>query len=100
MKVTEITGEFDLHDLAKCSGVSVDNICTVFAVLAEALAVHRRADLHDIGVFKLEQRAPRHGTTPDGQAWETPERWQATFDAAPDFADLIQSSRTDDEEVI
>ena len=94
MKVTEIAGEFDLLDLSKCSGVSVDDICTVFATLAEALAVHNRADLHDIGVFKLEKRAPRHGNTPDGQPWETPERWQATFDAAPDFADLIESNRT------
>ena len=100
MKVQDITGEFDLHDLSKCSGVSLDDIRAVFNTLAEAIAVHRRADLHEIGVFKLEKRAPRHGHTPDGQEWATAERWQATFDAAPDFADLIESNRSDGEEVI
>lgn len=59
-------------------------------VLAEALAEHSRVEIHEIGVFKLDQREAREGVTPDGNAWQTPERKKVEFDAAPRLATAIQ----------
>lgn len=58
-------------------------------VLAEALAEHGRVEIHEIGVFRLENRAAREGVTPGGEAWETPERKKVEFDAAPALASAI-----------
>lgn len=58
-------------------------------VLAEALAEHGRVEIHEIGVFRLENRAAREGVTPSGEAWETPERKKVEFEAAPALASAI-----------
>lgn len=58
-------------------------------VLADALAEHGRVEIHEIGVFRLENRVAREGVTPGGEVWETPERKKVEFDAAPALASAI-----------
>lgn len=82
----EFSGEFDLHDLAANSGVSVADIIKIFDTIAQAVAEQDRVELHHIGVFSLKDRAPRHGTTPGGEPWETPERREIIFQPSDVFA--------------
>lgn len=63
------------------------------AVLANALVEHQRVEIHELGVFKLQKRAPEKGVTPTGQIWETPERLKVTFHAAPALTRIV-SERT------
>jgi nucleoid DNA-binding protein len=83
--------EFDLTDMALAAAhrtgfspkACKDVLDAFAAILPEVLAEYGRADLHHIGVFRIEKRAPRSGITPDGQPWDTPERQEVVYHAAP-----------------
>lgn len=100
--------EFDLNDLAQqvaaeCytpdgfddseeikKNLKRDIVCAFRKIgLALVNSEGHRMEIHGIGVFKLEHRAARKGTNPNGVPWETPERHEITFTAAPKFAGLI-----------
>ena len=44
-----------------------------------------RMRVNDLGTFHLRGRAPRKGTTPGGQNYETPARKTVTFKPASNF---------------
>lgn len=106
MEVKDIKGEADKNEIAQITAHrtgenpdAVRNLAdTLFEVIAEAVAVHHRVELHDIGTFSLILRAPRSGVNPFGQHWETAERYEVKFDASPKFAELVQAHMTLDPE--
>ena len=61
-----------------------------FVEIPDALAEFKRIELHGFGVFRLEIRAPRHGKTPDGKEWSTPERQEIVFHASPEMRQAIE----------
>lgn len=84
--------EYDRTDLsyaiAEHSGLSPVEAMLVLqslaAVLSDALIQGGgRVEVRDLGVFRLEKRAPRSGMTPDGEQWSVPERQEIVFHAAP-----------------
>lgn len=83
--------EYDRSDMATAIGEKTAmypaNVIEVFKAFAEilpvALAEYGRVEIHDLGVFSIAHRAARTGTTPDGEAWSTPERQEIVFHAAP-----------------
>ena len=90
--------EFDRADLAREIAERTGHDFTVVldvlkffpSVLADALVEFEgRAELKDIGVFKLQHRAPRRGVNPNGVPWETPERQSIEFEAAPFLAGIV-----------
>lgn len=97
MEVKDIKGEADLNELRQITlhrtGENPDTVANItgefFRVIGEALGVHGRVELHGIGVFSLELRAPRSGTDPNGNTWSTPDRFEIEFSAAPAFAKLV-----------
>jgi nucleoid DNA-binding protein len=107
MQVKDIHGEADLNDLRQIvlhrTGQDPDTVAdiieAVFDVIAEMLAIHDRVDFHNIGVFKLVHRAPRKGVTPDGEPWETPERYEIEFEAAPHYARKVEEYSGPNEDV-
>lgn len=80
MEVKDIQGVADLNEIrqiiAHRRGIDVGTVGDVldefFSVNAECVAVHGGTRISGVGVFKLVPRAPRKGTTPDGQPWERP----------------------------
>jgi nucleoid DNA-binding protein len=92
-EVENIGPEFDLTDMATAvagkTGYSAKTCREVLeafaATLPDALVAHQgRMEFHGLGVFRIEERAPRKGVTPDGQQWEKPnERQEVVFHAAP-----------------
>lgn len=82
--------EFDLGNMADLiateTGINPHNTREVLAKFAEllpqALVKYSRVELSGLGVFRLKMRAARAGVFA-GQAWETPERVQVRFKAAP-----------------
>ena len=92
--------EFDRKDLAANIadelGIETAAVLKVLEKQAEILAgalslpdFGHRVELHHFGVFRLERRAARSGHTPDGQPWETPERYEVVFHASPAFTRQI-----------
>ena len=92
--------EFDRHDLAANIadelGMETATVLEVLEKQAEILAgalslpdFDHRVELHHFGVFRLEHRAARSGHTPDGQPWQTPERYEVVFHASPAFTKNI-----------
>jgi nucleoid DNA-binding protein len=83
--------EFDLTDMALAaahktgfSQRTCKEVLDAFAeLLPDVLAEYGRIEMHGLGVFRIEKRAARSGLTPDGQPWETPERQEVVFHAAP-----------------
>ena len=49
----------------------------------------KRVEMHDIGVIKLKYRKPRKFKGFGLEAVETPARHKITFNAAPQYADLV-----------
>ena len=82
--------EFDLGNMADLiateTGINPHNTREVLLKFAEllpqALVKYSRVELYQIGVFSLKVRGPRAGIFA-GQTWETPERIQVRFKAAP-----------------
>ena len=85
-----VGAEFDLGNMADLiateTGINPHNTREVLLKFAEllpqALVKYNRVELHSIGVFRLKVRASRAGVFA-GKAWETPERIQVRFKAAP-----------------
>ena len=85
-------GEFDLNDMAMAVagkvGYSAKTCREVLQAFSDILPIalvanHGRIEMHGLGVFRIEKRASRSGLTPDGQLWETSERQEVVFHAAP-----------------
>lgn len=93
----EVKGEVDrqevAYEIAERSGISpveaLEALKYMGSVIADYLAVYQRAEIHGLGTFSLERRAPRHGKTPDGAEWETPERLEIVFEAWPTVAQIV-----------
>lgn len=91
--------EYDRTDLsyaiAEHSGLSPVQAMIVLqalaAVLADALIQGGgRVEVRDLGVFRLEKRAPRKGVTPDGDEWQKPyERQEIVFHASPGINETV-----------
>ena len=88
--------EFDLGNMADLiateTGINPHNTREVLLKFAEllpqALVKYNRVELYKIGVFSLKIRQPRAGVF-NGQAWETPERIQVRFKAAPAICEVV-----------
>lgn len=77
-----------IHD--KYDAETVLEILDAFGtLLAHALANHSRVEIHELGVFRLEHRPSRKGIDPNGNAWETPDRLQVDFSAAPAMCRIL-----------
>lgn len=61
------------------------------STIADALCVFDgRVEIKDFGTFTIELRPPDSGIDPNGNPWETPERYKVKFKAAPAFAQIIE----------
>lgn len=61
------------------------------STIADALCVFDgRVEIKDFGTFTLELRPPDSGVDPNGEPWETPERYKVKFKAAPAFVQIIE----------
>ena len=93
--------EFDLGNMADLiameTGINPITGRTVLsafaAMLPQALAKYGRAEFHDLGTFRLEQRAADSGLTPDGKEWQTPERLKVVFKASPAVCRAVSAER-------
>lgn len=85
--------EYDLGDLIRdieertdCTELEIKGVLkTAFLLIAEALAVDRRVELHDIGVFSLKHRKERVYKFGENE-FVKPEHDQVKFKAAPALA--------------
>lgn len=85
--------EYDLGDLIReveertdCTDMEVKSVLrTAFVLIAEALAVDRRVELHDVGVFSLKRRKERVYKFGENE-FVKPEHDQVRFKAAPALA--------------
>ena len=84
-----ISEEFELTPTAAKNVVNL-----VFEKIQNALAEGRTVELHEIGAFRLKEKAARLGRVPDGNpdgiqegvVWETPPRQKVVFKAYTAFA--------------
>lgn len=53
--------------------------------ISQALGEFGRVEIKDFGVFALEERVPDAGVLPNGEAWNTPQRFKIVFRPAPAF---------------
>lgn len=93
-----IGAEFDRTDLAYAiaektglspveAKVAIEGLAKV---LPDALVGHGgRIEIHGLGVFRLEDRAPRKGAAPGGQPFETGNRQEIVFHAAPVINQIV-----------
>ena len=80
----ELVEKYDFNEI-------IDVIKSEHSTIADALCVFDgRVEIKDFGTFTLELRAPDSGVDPDGNPWETPERYKIKFKAAPSFAQIIE----------
>jgi nucleoid DNA-binding protein len=89
----EISARSEVRDIDPYLQLSEDDALRALElfgeILADALVKFGRVELHDIGVFSLQDRDPRSGTTPDGEPWQTPYRKKIVFNAAPSLASAV-----------
>lgn len=96
--------EFDRKDLAEQiaadTGLDADTVMTVLRSVSkqvgQALAEAKRIEWFDLGVFTLEDMAPRSGVAPNGTRFETPARQRISFDASVQLAGRV-ATETDQE---
>ena len=87
-----ILEEFELSPTAAKNVINL-----VFQKIQNALAEGRTVELHEIGAFRLKEKAARQGHVPDGnpdgiqegELWETPPRLKVVFTAYTAFAEHI-----------
>lgn len=61
------------------------------STIADALCVFDgRVEIKDFGTFTLVLRPPDSGVDPNGNPWETPERYKVKFKASPAFLAIIE----------
>lgn len=85
--------EYDLGDLIReieertdCTELEIKSVLkTAFLLIAEVLAVDRRVELHDIGVFSLKRRKEREYKFGENE-FVKPEHDQVRFKASPALA--------------
>jgi len=76
--------KYDVHEI-------IDVLKSEHSTIADALCVFDgRVEVKDFGTFTLELRAPDSGVDPNGDPWETPERYKVKFKAAPAFLAIIE----------
>lgn len=85
-----------IDNLAEYAGADRDVVEKIImalpTVLAYAIALPEfgnRVEIKDFGTFNLVLRAARHGVTPDGLPWTTPERMEVVFSGWPTFTGEI-----------
>jgi nucleoid DNA-binding protein len=93
---TELSGaiskEFELSPTAAKNVIDL-----IFEKIQAALSEGRTVELHEIGAFRLKEKAARKGRVPDGNPdgiqegaeWETPPRLKVVFKAYTAFAEHI-----------
>lgn len=99
MQVKDIQGEADYNEIRQIvmhrTGENPDTVRdildTFWDVLAEVLAIHDRAELHGVGVIKLEDRKERDGIDPQGNPYHTPERRSIEFHASDAYAEKVRA---------
>jgi nucleoid DNA-binding protein len=89
--------EFDRGDLARHiaenTGIPEETCLQVIewaAIgIADAIVEFDRVEVHNFGVFTVDNVAADSGTLPDGQPWEAPERLKVVFRPAKQFREQI-----------
>jgi nucleoid DNA-binding protein len=92
--------EFDrrnlAYNIAEKTGLDQGDVLKMLTALPEILAgalsipdFGGRVEVHGLGTFRLEHRHARHGRTPDGKDWNTPERQEIVFHAWPTLAQAV-----------
>lgn len=108
MQVKDIKGEADYNEVRQIIidrvGQNVTMIHDVldafWDVIAEALAIHDRVELHGIGAFKLVDRKEDSGLDPQGRPWETPERREIVFQPSDAYAEKVKAFTGEDTPII
>lgn len=108
MQVKDIKGEADYNEIRQIvihrTGENPDTLRgvldTFWDVIAEALAIHDRVELHGIGVFKLVDRKEDSGLDPQGRPWETPERREIVFQPSDAYAEKVKAFTGEDTPII
>lgn len=60
--------------------------------ISQALAEFGRVEIAGFGVFALEERVPDAGVLPNGEAWNTPQRFKIVFRPAPAFCATVSEA--------
>lgn len=90
----KVGAEFDrsdmAHAIAERTGINAHNVTEVLkglaSVLPDALVQFGgRVEIAGLGVFRLEDRAPRSGKDPQGEPFDTGNRQEIVFHASPDI---------------
>lgn len=53
--------------------------------ISQALGEFGRVEIKNFGTFTLEERIPDKGVLPNGEPWNTPQRFKIVFRPAPAF---------------
>lgn len=94
----KVGAEFDrtdmAHAIAERTGINAHNVTEVLKALAGVLPdalvqFGGRIEIHGLGVFRLEDRAPRSGNDPHGEPFETGNRQEIVFHASPGINEII-----------
>ena len=94
INIENVGAEFDrtdmAHAIAERTGINPISVIEVLkglaSVLPDALVQFGgRVEIHGLGVFRLEDRAPRSGNDPQGEPFETGNRQEIVFHAGPDI---------------